>query len=71
MSIGMEVVSSSMMRAIGYDKDAQTVAVQFKNGDVWHYFDVPEDVYEFVRHAPSIGHAFVQQIREVYEGKPA
>lgn len=64
MSIGMEVVSSSMLRAIGYDEGDETVAVQFKNGDVWHYLGVPKDIYEYVRTAPSMGHAFIQHIRD-------
>lgn len=63
-TIGMEVVSSSMLKAIGYDESDQTVSVQFKNGDVWHYIGVDKQTYDFVRSAPSIGHAFIQYIRD-------
>ena len=63
-TIGMEVVSSSMLKAIGYDESDQTVSVQFKNGDVWHYFGVDKETYDHVRVAPSIGHAFIQYIRD-------
>lgn len=66
MTIGMEVVASSMLRAIGYDAETQTVSVQFKNGDIWHYTEVPQDVYDYVRLAPSVGSAFVQYIRDTF-----
>lgn len=63
-TIGMEIVSSSMLKAIGYDSEGRIVSVQFKNGDVWHYLGVDKETYDHVRAAPSIGHAFIQYIRD-------
>lgn len=68
MNIMMVHVESKMIHAIGYDKATQTVSVQFRNGDVWHYLNVPEDTYETVRDARSVGQEFNELIKNDYEG---
>jgi hypothetical protein len=40
---------------IGYDNTSRTLEVQFKTGTVYQYFDVPQQVYNELIHASSIG----------------
>lgn len=37
-------VSSSAMRAVGYDKQQSVLEIELHNGDVYRYFDVPAGV---------------------------
>ena len=39
-------VSSSHIAAIGYDPTSMTLEVEFSDGAVYQYFDVPEAVHQ-------------------------
>ena len=39
-------VSSSTVSAVGYDETSNTLGVRFNNGSEYHYFGVPQDVFE-------------------------
>ena len=58
-------VDSSNIDAVGYDETTQTLEIEFRNG-VYQYEDVPEDVYEGLMGADSIGGFFHECIRDVY-----
>lgn len=63
-AIPMHPVTSSNIEAVGYDTDAQTMAVQFKGGKPpYHYANVPADVHEAFMAAESIGSHFAKFIR--------
>jgi KTSC domain len=40
-----EVVVSVSVRAVGYDKDASTLEIEFCDSSVFQYSEVPEEVY--------------------------
>lgn len=48
-------VSSSNVKSVGHDSETNTLAVEFKDGSVYHYHDVPKDVHESLVSAKSIG----------------
>jgi hypothetical protein len=48
-------VSSSNVSSVGYDPATQTLEVEFSNGNVYQYFDVPEPVYQQLIQAASLG----------------
>lgn len=48
-------VSSSNIRAIGYDADNQTLEVEFNNGAVYQYYGVPQTDYDSMMAADSKG----------------
>ena len=59
-------VSSSNVKAIGYDANSQTLEVEFVNGRVYQYYGVPDHVHaEFMR-APSKGQFLHYQIKNQY-----
>ncbi len=55
MSISMRAVVSSNIAAVGYDSTARTLVVTFKTGAVYHYADVPHEVYVGLYEAESPG----------------
>ena len=56
-------VASSSIRSIGYDMQEKTMEVEFSRGQLYQYFDVPEDVYNSLMVSVSIGTAFNQLIK--------
>jgi hypothetical protein len=56
-------VQSSNIAAIGYDRAQWTLEVEFKNGGVYRYDNVPPEEAERLRHASSIGTHFHHHIR--------
>lgn len=48
-------VTSSNIRAIGYDSDSQTLEVEFNHGAVYQYAGVPQDEHDGMMNADSKG----------------
>ncbi|NLP58351.1 KTSC domain-containing protein [Lutibacter sp. B1] len=61
-----EQVQSSNIAAIGYDTESQTLEVEFLNGGVYQYFDVPEYHHTGIMDADSKGQYLAQNIKGVY-----
>ena len=57
---------SSNIGRFAYKKDRKTLTVEFKNGGVYEYFDVPESIYNGMKNAPSKGQFLAQQIKGSY-----
>jgi hypothetical protein len=72
--IPRNVVTSGLIRSIGwrqmpYDNDPDKLGVldvSLRDGNIYRYYDVPEAVYQAFFHAPSVGAAFTQLIRNVF-----
>ncbi len=60
-------VISSNIAAIGYDKGAQVLEIEFHHGAVYQYVDVPERVFEELMSSPSIGAYFMNEIKRKFE----
>jgi len=59
-------VSSSNIASIGYDADSETLEIEFLNGGVYQYFDVPEREYESLMAAGSHGSYLARSIKGTY-----
>lgn len=59
-------VVSSSIGAVGYEASAMTLEVEFRDGSVYQYFDVPEAVYQELVGAESVGRYYNQNVREDY-----
>jgi hypothetical protein len=57
---------SSNIAQFAYDDASQVLKVEFKNGSVYDYFDVPQHVFEGMRYAPSKGQYLAQEIKGRY-----
>lgn len=56
MSIKLNPISgSSQIAAVGHDPDTNTLAVQFRSGQTYHYHDVPEEKFHGLQKAESAG----------------
>jgi len=62
-----EQVSSSNVKSIGYDINTSILEVEFKNGRVYQYFNVPINVYKALINASSIGKYLNSNIVGVYK----
>jgi hypothetical protein len=48
-------VTSSNLKAIGYEPDSATLVIEFKNGSAYEYYDVPQFEFDGLRGASSHG----------------
>lgn len=61
-----EIVSSSNIASIGYDNDSQTLEIEFLNGSLYQYFDIPERVHDGLMGADSHGKYLARYIKGHY-----
>jgi hypothetical protein len=62
-------LSSSAIARVAYDEESRTLSVEFRNGRVYEYFDLPRHVYEELLKAPSAGRFVTYNIKDVYRYK--
>lgn len=60
-------LASSNIASVGYDKERMILEVEFHNGGVYQYFDVPERVYLELIKAPSHGAYYFNEVRGKYK----
>ncbi|MCX6168695.1 MAG: KTSC domain-containing protein [Ignavibacteriales bacterium] len=59
-------VSSSHIEAVGYDPNTAVLEIQFKDGSVYDYYDVPSYEYDGLLSAESKGTYAHQNIYKKY-----
>lgn len=59
-------VSSSNISSIGYDPESQTLEIEFNDGSIYQYNDVPQLIYESLMNAGSHGQYLNQHIKDKY-----
>lgn len=59
-------VESSMLRSVGYDPVEEILELEFHDGHVYQYGDVPEEIYRELMSAQSIGRYFLTYIQDQY-----
>lgn len=62
----MQFVDSSNIERIGYDSDSNTLRIEFKSGRTYDYFNVPENVFDELRHASSVGGYHARNVKNCY-----
>ena len=63
-------VDSSNLASIGYDPSNKILEVEFRDsGSVYQYYDVPQDIYDKLENASSIGKFFYKEIRGKFRDK--
>jgi hypothetical protein len=60
-------VSSSNITSIGYAEDSKILEIEFHNGGVYQYFNVPKSVYEELMSADSHGKYLNATIKPTYK----
>jgi hypothetical protein len=62
-------VLSSNLRSVGYDPELKILEVEFQEGRVYSYKNVPNDIFEGLINAPSKGKFFAHYIRDRFSTK--
>jgi len=57
-------VSSSNLASVGYDPATNTLEVEFLNGSIYHYFNVPPSIYSGLMSASSHGSYLDQYVKK-------
>lgn len=60
-------VASSNIAAVGYDKEAHILEIEFHHGAIYQYVDVPEKVYEELMGSPSQGAYYMNEIKSKFK----
>jgi hypothetical protein len=60
-------VDSESIASVGYEDDV--LEVRFRNGGIYRYFGVPEDVHYDLMTAGSKGRFFNREIRDAYRAE--
>ena len=59
-------VSSSNLASVGYDAGSETLEVEFKNGHIYQYYNLPQVMFDALMQAPSMGSFFNANIRNAF-----
>lgn len=59
-------VQSSNISSIGYNVDSKTLEIEFNDGSIYQYFDVPNPIWESFQNADSKGQFLHQNIKGIY-----
>lgn len=65
------ILHSTSLDRVGYEPASKVLQVIFRDRSSYHYFGVPEAVFESFREAPSKGAYFNRAIRGAYSFAPA
>lgn len=60
-------IDSSGVRAVGYEEERQTLYVQYVDGDLYEYFEVPASEVIDLFQADSIGWFVNKRIKPYYD----
>ncbi|WP_409338765.1 KTSC domain-containing protein [Halalkalicoccus ordinarius] len=59
-------VSSSNLSSVGYDENSRILEIEFNDGSVYQYSNVPISIYNGLMAASSHGKYFHRNIRDAY-----
>ena len=62
-------VASSNIKSIAYNEEQRVLEIEFVRGGIYAYSNVPKDVYESLKNAPSTGKYFIKYIKEIFACK--
>ena len=62
----MQFVDSSHIERIGYDSNSSTLRIEFKSNRTYDYSNVPENVFNELRSASSVGVYHAKNIKNFY-----
>lgn len=68
--IPRQSVASSNLSAVGYSEPTQELDIEFHNGSIWRYYDVPAETHQEFVNAGSIGQFYNRKIKGSFSGKP-
>ena len=67
-NFNMQPVESSNLESLGYDAETSTLRIEFKNGGIYEYEGVPQELFDFFISSESVGKFFFSDIRSQFDG---
>jgi len=67
--VDLHQVNSSVLAAAGYDPDRRVLEARFCSGRIYHYFEVPENVFQKLLRAKSVGQYFNRSVKPHYRAE--
>ena len=62
----IDTPASSNIARFAYDDGSRVLKVEFMNGSVYDYFDVPDQVFNGMKSASSVGQYLAQQVKGTF-----
>ena len=62
-------VKSRILRSVGYDDTGKNLEIEFQNGLVYLFSDVPPKVYKDLMSSDMIGKYFTDKVRTKFHSK--
>ena len=62
----LDPVESSMVAAVGYDRDLQALVVLYNSGRAYQYLQVPPEVFQGLQEAQSKGRYLLDHVIDHY-----
>lgn len=59
-------VNSSNLSAVGYNPTTETLSIEFHDGGLYEYHNVPQKIYEELMNSSSKGKYFHRFIKDYY-----
>ena len=69
MPVERQSVKSRILRSVGYDEKIKILEIEFQNGLVYQFLNVPPKVYTDLMHSDEIGKYFSEKIRTKFQTK--
>jgi hypothetical protein len=69
MPVERQSVKSRILRSVGYDEKIKILEIEFQNGLVYQFLNVPPKVYMDLMHSDEIGKYFSEKIRTKFQTK--
>lgn len=63
----MHPVDASQLVSVGYDNETESMYIEFKQGLVYKYFEVPVNVFNNLKNSSSPGRFFMSSVRQYYD----
>ena len=67
--IDREPVKSTSVASVGYNDLSGTLEIEFRNGSVYRYYDVPEQIYRDLIAASSLGRFINKKVKPYFAYK--
>ena len=69
MYVERQPVKSVILRSVGYDASTKILEIEFQNGLVYQFLEVPPKVYKDLMSSGAIGKYFSEKIRPKFQTK--
>jgi hypothetical protein len=64
-----QAVKSRILRSVGYDETTKNMEIEFQNGLVYQFSDVPPKVHKELMRSEEIGKYFTDKVRSRFRTK--